>query len=179
MRELIELVEARGQDKLELVKLPYTRGDLYPVLSSSSIDYHYGKLARGYVDRYNAGEGDKNFNEAGAYLHNLFFPQLRAPKNANRPIGAADSLIKRKYGNFANFQKEFAATAMKIQGSGWVYMSRSGEIKTITNHQKRTDIALLVDWWEHSWSTDYQSDKAKYLKNIWRIINWDIVNQRL
>jgi Fe-Mn family superoxide dismutase len=179
MRELIELIEARGQDKIELVKLPYTRGDLYPVLSSASIDYHYGKLARGYVDRYNAGEGDKNFNEAGAYLHNLFFPQLRAPKSANKPIGGADSLIKRKYGNFENFKKEFAATAMKIQGSGWVYMSRSGEIKTITNHQKRTDIALLIDWWEHSWSTDYQSDKAKYLKNMWRIINWDIVNQRL
>ena len=179
MRELIELVEARGQDKLELVKLPYTRGDLYPVLSSASMDYHYGKLARGYVDRYNSGEGDKSFNEAGAYLHNLFFPQLRAPKNANRPIGGADSLIKRKYGNFSNFQKEFAATAMKIQGSGWVYMSRSGEIKTIVNHQKRTDIAMLIDWWEHSWSLDYQADKAKYLKNMWRVINWDIVNQRL
>jgi Fe-Mn family superoxide dismutase len=68
---------------------------------------------------------------------------------------------------------------MKIQGSGWVYMSRSGEIKTIANHQKRTDIAMLIDWWEHSWSLDYQSDKAKYLKNMWRIINWDIVNQRL
>jgi Fe-Mn family superoxide dismutase len=179
MRELIELVEARGQDKLELVKLPYARGDLYPVLSSASMDYHYGKLARGYVDRYNSGEGDKSFNEAGAYLHNLFFPQLRAPKNANRPIGGADSLIKRKYGNFSNFQKEFAATAMKIQGSGWVYMSRSGEIKTIVNHQKRTDIAMLIDWWEHSWSLDYQADKAKYLKNMWRVINWDIVNQRL
>jgi superoxide dismutase, Fe-Mn family len=179
MRDLIELIEARGQDKIELVKLPYTRGDLYPVLSSSSIDYHYGKLARGYVDRYNSGEGDKSFNEAGAYLHNLFFPQLRAPKSTNKPVGGADSLIKRKYGNFENFKKEFAATAMKIQGSGWVYMSRSGEIKTITNHQKRTDIALLIDWWEHSWSTDYLADKAKYLKNMWRIINWDIVNQRL
>ena len=69
--------------------------------------------------------------------------------------------------------------AMKIQGSGWVYMSRTGDIKTITNHQVKRDIALLIDWWEHAWALDYQSDKAKYLNNIWRIINWEVVNQRL
>ena len=26
---------------------------------------------------------------------------------------------------------------------------------------------------------DYEHDKAKYLNNIWRIINWDAVNIRL
>jgi Fe-Mn family superoxide dismutase len=40
-------------------------------------------------------------------------------------------------------------------------------------------IALLIDWWEHAWALDYQQDKAKYLSNIWRIINWDIVDARL
>ena len=69
--------------------------------------------------------------------------------------------------------------AMKIQGSGWIYLSRSGEIKRIPNHQKRTDIALLVDWWEHAWAKDYGADKKKYLANIWRIINWDRVNSRI
>jgi Fe-Mn family superoxide dismutase len=68
---------------------------------------------------------------------------------------------------------------MTIQGSGWIYMSRSGEIKIIKNHQIKKDIALLIDWWEHAWALDYQSDKKSYLENIWRIINWDIVNTRL
>jgi Fe-Mn family superoxide dismutase len=68
---------------------------------------------------------------------------------------------------------------MKIQGSGWVYLSTGGDIKTIKNHAVRTDIALLVDWWEHAWALDYQSDKEKYLDNIWKIINWDVVNNRL
>ncbi len=68
---------------------------------------------------------------------------------------------------------------MAIQGSGWVYLSTKGEIKTIPNHQVRTDIALLIDWWEHAWSLDYQSDKERYLDNIWRIINWDVINERL
>jgi len=68
---------------------------------------------------------------------------------------------------------------MSIQGSGWVYLSTSGEIKTIKNHAVRTDIALLIDAWEHAWSLDYQADKDQYLDNIWRIINWEIVNERI
>ena len=38
---------------------------------------------------------------------------------------------------------------------------------------------MIVDWWEHAWALDYQHDKTKYLKNIWKIINWDIVNERI
>jgi superoxide dismutase len=68
---------------------------------------------------------------------------------------------------------------MKIQGSGWIYLSRSGQIKTIKNHAVRTDIALLIDWWEHSWATDYGSDKKKYFDSVWRCINWEVVNRRI
>ena len=179
IRELINLVEEKSKGELKLNPLPYKKTELAPVMSKDTIDYHYGKLAAGYVKRYNAGEGDADFNEAGAYLHNVFFPQLMPPKGGNKPMGASEALINKKYGNFNNFKKELAEVAMKIQGSGWVYMSRTGDIKTITNHQIKRDIALLIDWWEHAWALDYQSDKAKYLNNIWRIINWEVVNQRL
>lgn len=177
MRELIDLTE--DKQKLELKKLPYSETALAPVMSQTTIKNHYGKLARGYVDRYNKGEGDASFNEAGAYLHNIFFPQLRAPKNGNSPTGASLALINRHFGTFTDFKKAFAEEAMKLQGSNWIYLSRQGQIKTIKNHAKRTDIALLVDWWEHAWVTDYGSDKKKYLNNIWRIINWEYVNRRI
>lgn len=177
MRAAEFLIESK--EKLELVDLPYSRTALAPVLSKANIDNHYGKLAKGYVDRYNKGEGDRAFNAAGAYLHNLFFPQLRAPRSSNKPTGSIKNLIERKFGSFDEFKEEFAEKAMKLQGSYWIYLSKTGVIKTIQNHQKRNDIALLIDWWEHSWALDYGADKKKYLKNMWRIINWDIVNQRL
>jgi len=60
--------------------------------------------------------------------------------------------------------------AMKIEGSGWVYLSTTGKIKVIHNHEIRFDILLLIDWWEHAWALDYQSDK------IWSIMNWDLFN---
>jgi Fe-Mn family superoxide dismutase len=68
---------------------------------------------------------------------------------------------------------------MGIQGSGWVYLAQDGKIKTITNHAIKNDIVLLIDWWEHSFQFDYGSDKAKYLNNQWKIIDWDYVNTRL
>lgn len=177
MRDIIELLE--DAEKLERTPLPYGHGSLSPVLSKSNIDNHYDKLYKGYVDRFNRGEGDANFNKAGAFLHEIWFKQLKVPKNANVPYGASLALINRHFGSFIDFKKTMKEEAMKIQGSGWIYLSRSGQIKTIKNHAERKDIALLIDWWEHSWAIGYGSDKKKYFDNIWRIINWERVNRRI
>lgn len=178
LRQVIDLIEAKSSKKLELKSLPYGKSSLSPVLSSKNIENHHNKLARAYVERYNDGEGDPVFNEAGAFLHNLYFEQFQAPKQNNRPTGSSAALIDKKYGNFSAFKDAVAKAAMSIQGSGWIYMSKSGEIKTIKNHAKRNDIRLLIDWWEHAWYMDYGTDKRKYLDNIWRIINWNVINSR-
>jgi Fe-Mn family superoxide dismutase len=131
------------------------------------------------VEKYNASEGDPDFNEAGAFLHNVLFPQFKKPVSGSRPHGISSSLIMAHYESFENFKDKFKEVAMGIQGSGWVYLSKKGEIKTIVNHEIKNDIALLVDWWEHAWALDYEHDKSKYLDNIWRIINWEVINARL
>lgn len=178
IRETLDLLEAKSKDKLEQIKLPYARTALAPVTSSSTIDNHYGKLYKAYVDRYNKGEGDRTFNEAGAYLHSIWFSQFRNP-GTRKPHGAILSIIERNHKNFVDFKNKFKEQAMKLQGSNWIYLSKSGTIKTIHNHQKRTDIALLVDWWEHAWTLDYGTNKEKYLDNLWRIMDWDAINRRL
>lgn len=173
------LQESNTPKTLELFKLPYHREDLDPSISLETINYHYAKLAKGYVDRYNAGEGDADFNEAGAYLHNILFPQYKKYAGSNTPTGAALEFINKHHKTFDNFKEKFTKAAMGIQGSGWVYLARNGEIKTIVNHQTRGDIVLLIDWWEHAWALDYQHDKKKYLENQWKIIDWDIVSARV
>jgi len=186
IRRDLDLLEATTRPaKLDTTPLPYDKDALEPVMSEASIDYHYEHLAKGYAKRYNADTGNiggnytKDFNRAGSFLHNKFFPQLRAPKGANRPRGAVLELIENKFKTYDDFREEFKKAAMGIQGSGWVYLSTGGDIKTIANHAVRTDICVLVDWWEHAWALDYQYDKEKYLDNIWRIINWDVCNERL
>jgi len=173
------IVEGRSLKKLEQTPLPYPKDGLGRSLSKQSLDYHHGKLYKGYVDRFNNGEGDPEFNEAGAFLHDLYFTQFQKPKNNNKPEGPASELIIEKFKTFEKFKDDFEKIAMKIQGSGWVYLSKKGEIKTIVNHQIKQDIALLIDWWEHAWALDYQADKKKYLENQWKIINWNVVSARI
>jgi Fe-Mn family superoxide dismutase len=178
LKRFIDLTESTRK-KLVLEPLPYSRTELEPVMSKETIDYHYGKLAKGYVDRYNRNEGDDHFNQAGAFLHNIFFSQLKAPVGGNRPTGASLEFVNKKFGGFDDMKTEFETSAMAVQGSGWVYLSRNGKIKTIVNHEIRSDIILLIDWWEHSYNLQYREDKKSYLKNIWRAIDWSVINDRI
>ena len=88
-------------------RLPYGKSDLDPVMSEDTINFHYGKLAKAYVTKFNEGKGDAQFMEAGAFLHNIFFPQLKAPGGSNNPTGASKELIDSKYGDFATFKEQF------------------------------------------------------------------------
>jgi len=180
MREIIDLVEASTRPaKLETTPLPYTHKDLEPVMSAETIEYHYEHLAKGYAKRYNAGEGNANFNRAGSFLHNKFFPQLQPPKGANRPKGAVLELIESNFKTYEDFKAEFKKVAMAIQGSGWCYLSTSGQIKTIANHSVRTDICLLLDMWEHAFALQYEWNKEAYIDSFWKIVNWDVCNERI
>ena len=176
IRNLINQIDRIEEAKAHYIqsKLPYGLTDLVPVISKNALDYHYGKLYKGYVDKANKGEGG-DFQIAGAFLHSLYFPQFKALAGANKPTGVSKEFIN----DFDKFKEELTKAAMGIQGSGWVYMDTSGTIKTIKDHKAIKNIALLVDWWEHAWALDYQADKAKYLVNTWKIINWDVVNDRI
>jgi Fe-Mn family superoxide dismutase len=176
----IHLMEVANGD-IKQNPLTFGKGDLHPVMSKETLDYHYTGLASKYFDRYNASEGDPKFHYGGATLHNLFFGNLKTPGGSNKPTGTGKELIEKKYGSFEKFKEAVEKTAMSIQGSGWVYMDNTGKISIIPNHEykKGMKIMLLIDWWEHAWALDYQQDKAKYLDNIWRIVDWNVVNDRL
>jgi Fe-Mn family superoxide dismutase len=175
------LTESEDKREIRQDKLKFEKTELDPVMSEATIKYHYDGLAAKYSERYNNGEGDADFNYGGAMLHNIFFANLTPPKSANKPEGLSKTLIEEKYGSFEKFKEAFEKEFMAAQGSNWIYMDYNGKLNTIHNHEYRKGmkIALLVDAWEHAWALDYQQNKAKYLNNIWRIINWNVVDIRL
>lgn len=179
MRDIITLVEEKSKPQdIEIIPLNFTDREVRPVLSKATLDLHYGKLAHGYAERYNNKEGDRDFNYAGVFLHNLLFTQYREVRNNNKPNGPMLGFIDKHFGSYNGFKEKFEEEAMKLQGSNWIYLADNGSIKTIPNHQVRNDILLLIDWWEHAWLLDYGSDKKKYLSEQWKIINWNVINTR-
>jgi Fe-Mn family superoxide dismutase len=173
--------ESKKEKKLELVKLSYKLDELSPVLSKENVEYHYNVLSAGYVNRYNNNEGDTDFNYGGATLHNLFWSQLQKPKSSNNPTGEIKNFIEKHFKTFNEFQENLLSAAMTIQGSGWVYLAKNGSIKITPNQSYKSDILMPIDMWEHSF-TDYipaKDAKKKYIKNIIKIINWEVINHRL
>jgi Fe-Mn family superoxide dismutase len=178
MYNFIRSITEGAKQQLTQTALPYARDALGRSISKAALDYHYGHLYKAYVDRFNRGEGDADFNEAGAFLHDIYFTQFRAPTSSNKPQGKSQEFIETHFKSFDNFKQQFKTTAMGIQGSGWCYLSASGALKTIKNHEIKQDIVLVIDWWEHA-MYDFKWDKEKYLEGQWKIINWDTINQRL
>jgi Fe-Mn family superoxide dismutase len=39
-------------------------------------------------------------------------------------------------------------------------------------------LLLVCDVWEHAYYLQYKNDRAKYIDNFWKIINWNTVNER-
>ena len=189
----------------ELPKLPYANNALEPVISQQTIDYHYGKHLQTYVNNLNnlvpgtefegkdlltivatAPDG-AIFNNAGQVLnHTLYFLQF-APKPAHsEPTGKLAEAIKRDFGSFENFKKEFNAAAVGLFGSGWAWLSadKNGKLHITkeangSNPVRAGLVPLLgFDVWEHSYYLDYQNRRADHINELWGIIDWDALGKR-
>jgi len=181
VRKLINLVEAASRTEMSLwkptrYKVPY---GLAPITSSTTLDLHYNKLYKGYVDKYNKGI-NVGVNKAGAYLHEKWFEQFRPRRMVNRPTGKVLDMVNRHFGSMKEFRDALVEECQGVYGSGWVYVNRNFKIKQIRNHRIPPDgIILIVDMWEHAWQRDYGSNKKQYVQNLWKILDWTVINARI
>jgi len=136
------------------------------------------------VNRYPIGVRD---NGGGYVNHSLFWKMLKPYEGgSNKPYGLSKKLIMRDFGSYENFKKEILEAAKKRFGSGWVWwvMLPNGKTKIIqTPYQDNpympeyNSIPLLgIDVWEHAYYLKYTAYRDKYVDNIFKIINWDFVN---
>ena len=59
------------------------------------------------------------------------------------------------------------------------------EYRTSTNQQTPDQLSpivkplLTIDVWEHAYYLDYKNARPVFLQNMWKIINWNKVAERL
>ena len=190
----------------EMPKLPYAHDALEPVISKETIDYHYGKHLQTYVNNLNnlvpgtefegkplevivatAPDG-AIFNNAGQVLnHTLYFLQFTPKQSSKEPKGKLAEAIKRDFGSFENFKKEFDAAAVGLFGSGWAWLSVGKDGKLVitkepngSNPVRHGYKPLLgFDVWEHAYYLDYQNRRADHINRLWEIIDRDVVEKRM
>jgi len=198
-----ETIKTENVMKFELIQLPYASDALEPVISKQTIEFHRGKHLQTYVNNLNnliQGTKFENadletivkesdgaiFNNAGQILnHNLYFLQF-SPIGGGKPSGKLAKAIDETWGSFENFRKEFETAGAGLFGSGWVWLAADKDGKlSITKEPnagnpltKGLKPILTFDVWEHAYYLDYQNRRADYLKTLWNIIDWQVVESR-
>ena len=189
--------------KYELIQLPYEPTALEPAISAETLSFHHGKHLAGYVNTLNGliegteyaelpleelvrkSEGPI-FNNAGQLLnHNLYFTQF-APNKGGQPSGKLLDAIVAKWGSFEAFQQEFLNACTTLFGSGWAWLAakEDGEL-VITKEANGSNPVVQglrplfgVDVWEHAYYLSYQNRRADHVKDLWAIVDWDVVASR-
>ena len=127
-------------------------------------------------------------NNAGQTLnHNMYFMQLCTPCDDNMPSGKIAEAIDRDFGSFEAFKKEFTQKGTTLFGSGWVWLSADKDGKLVITQEPnagnpiRSGLRPLMcfDVWEHAYYVDYRNRRAEHIDNIWKIIDWKVVERRM
>jgi len=130
-------------------------------------------------------------NGGGHYNHRFFWPQFSAASE-KEVSGDLAAEIKKEFGSIEDFKTKFAEAAMTRFGSGWAWLIWSKEEKklkiTSTANQDNPLMALPeivkgqpllgLDVWEHAYYLHYQNKRVEYVNNFWKIVNWDVINDR-
>lgn len=123
-------------------------------------------------------------NGGGTYNHTLFW-EMMAPEGQTAFAGPVADKIKETFGSYEEFKKQFAAAAAGRFGSGWAWLVADGDkleiLSTANQDNPLTEgkrPLLCLDVWEHAYYLKYQNRRVDYIKEWFRIINWDFVNEQ-
>jgi len=188
----------------KLPQLPYPQNALAPHISLETIEYHYGKHHKAYIDNLNrliTGTEFENmpleeiiskssggiFNNAAQIWNHTFYWSCLSPKGGKEPSGEVASAIAANFDSFARFKEQFTNAAVTLFGSGWAWIVRNPDgrldIETTSNAGtplKEGKKALLTcDVWEHAYYIDYRNARAKYVEAFWNLVDWDFVAANL
>ena len=174
-----------------------------PVLSAETLQYHYGKHHRAYVDKLNKlvegnaladlsldqlvrGQTGALFNQAAQVWNHTFYWRCMSPDPV-APSAALVQLVERDLGSWAKLEETFKAAAAGHFGSGWAWLVRgvSGKLEVLTttnaDNPLRTGATpvLTCDVWEHAYYIDYRNERKRYIEAWWGIVNWQFVAQQM
>jgi Fe-Mn family superoxide dismutase len=182
-----------------LPPLPYAMDALAPSLSKETLEYHYGKHHKAYVDKLNELQQGTEFeampledvikkatgaiyNNAAQISNHTFFWSCMKPGGGGEPVGAVAAAIKAKWGSYGAFKEAFAKSAVGNFGSGWTWLVKKGDgsVDIVNMGAAGTPLTtadkgvLTIDVWEHAYYIDYRNARPKFVEAfLGSLVNWD------
>jgi Fe-Mn family superoxide dismutase len=194
----------------EVPPLPYDYAALEPHIDETTMHLHHDKHHQAYVNNLNAAiekhpelanrpaedllrkldsvpEDVRTAvrNNGGGHVNHTMFWQIMKPKGGGEPTGKIADQIKKDFGSFEDFKKQFNETTAKQFGSGWGWLIYDGgKLKIITTANQDSPLSqghfpvLGNDVWEHAYYLKYQNRRPDYLAAWWNTVNWEEINKR-
>ena len=178
-----------------MIALPYNPAELAPYMSEETIEYHYGKHYKTYIDNLNnliKGTPFENMsleeiihntvgkeeytaifnNAAQAWNHQFFFEHLQP--NGGEPEADMQIRIAKTFGSYQEFLKQFKQAALAQFGSGWAWLAedKDGNLLIIKTANADTPLAhgykplMTVDVWEHAYYIDYRNKRGDFIDAV-------------
>jgi len=195
----------------ELPPLPYDYAALEPHIDAQTMTLHHDKHHGTYVSNLNgaiekhpdlgkhtAEDLLRNLNSVpedirttvrnngGGHVNHSMYWLIMQPGGGGDPTGKIAEQIRKDFGDFAAFKKQFNETTAKQFGSGWGWVLWDGGKLTIATTANQDNPLMQGkypilgnDVWEHAYYLKYQNRRPDYLKAWWNVVNWDEVNKRL
>ena len=123
----------------------------------------------------------ETFAANGVYLHEAFFKMLG---NAESETDELAHSIREKWESVEKFKTIFSATGMAVRG--WVVLAwdtQIGELKIYGSDAHNHGAVwccipiIVLDVYEHAYFIDYGSDRAAYIIDFWKNMNWASANE--
>ncbi len=184
----------------QLPDLPYSKEALAPHMSAETLEFHYGKHHKTYVDKLNTlvqgtpfaeasfeeiiKKSDGGiFNNAAQVWNHTFFWNCLSPQGGGAPQGEVKEAIDKSFGSFDAFKEQFTQAALNLFGSGWAWLVKNSDgslsIEALSNAgnplTKGQTPLLTCDVWEHAYYIDYRNARPKFLEGFWSLANWEYV----
>ncbi|CAB4322587.1 MAG: superoxide dismutase [Fe] [Actinobacteria bacterium] len=188
----------------ELPALPYAQDALAPHISAETLEYHYGKHHKTYVDNLNKlVDGTDNasksleeiimsseaglFNNSAQVWNHTFFWNCLTPNGGGAPTGELADRINSSFGSYEDFKAQITEAGLTQFGSGWAWLVEDGSGLSIMKTpnadlpMKHSAKALFtIDVWEHAYYIDYRNARAKFIEVVLdNLVNWDFVAANL
>ncbi len=189
----------------KLPELPYAKDALAPHISAETMEYHYGKHHKTYVDTLNKlvpeteyedkslediikqAPAGKLFNQAAQVWNHTFYWNSMSPKGGKDPEGDLANAIKSAFGSVDDMRTKFTEMAVGNFGSGWTWLvaKSDGSLDIVNTDDAKNPMQeglkpiLTCDVWEHAYYIDYRNARPKYLEAFWEIVNWDFAARNL
>ncbi len=133
---------------IELIKLPYSYTAFEPYIDAKTVEIHYDKHHRTYLENLNKLIDDNEvlqgktleellksinilpnelqrpvINNGGqVYNHNQYWYSL-TPVIDQSPLGLVAQKIEKKWGSYEEFKADWKKTGLSQFGSGWVFLT--------------------------------------------------------